>query len=84
MLRPERDQEAHRGYLPVSEEVRWCNWASVVLDYRVVEGHCPPVEIGGLRDWAALDIQLLHVFGYPQLKLTPLQRGHTGGAKEGF
>ena len=61
---PEREQEAHRGYLPMSEEVRRCYWASVVLDYRVGEGHCPLVEIGGLRDWAVLEIQLLHVSEY--------------------
>ena len=57
--------------------------ASVILDYRVGEGHCPLVETEGLRDWAVLEIQLLHVSGCPQLKLTPLEKGHIGGAKEG-
>ena len=79
----EREQEAHRGYLPASEEVRQCYLASVVLDYRVQEGHCPPVEIGGLRDQAVLEIQLLYVLGCPQLRLAPLEKGHTSGAKEG-
>ena len=80
---PERKQEAHRDYLPASEEVRRCYPASAVLDYRVGEGHCPRVEIRGLRNWAVLEIQLLHVSGCPQLKHMPLEREHTGGAKEG-
>ena len=80
---PEQEWEAHRGYLPTSEEVRQCYLASVVLDYRVGEGHCPLVEIGGLRDWAVLEIRLPYVSGCPQLRLTPLEKGHTSGAKEG-
>ena len=47
------------------------------------EGHSPLVAIGVLRDWAALEIQLLHVSGCPQLRLAPLEKEHTGGAKEG-
>ena len=57
--------------------------ASVVLDYRVGESHCSPVDIGGLRDWAVLEIQLLHISGCPQLRLVPLEKGHASGAKEG-
>ena len=47
------------------------------------KGQCPLVEIGGPRDWAVLEIQLLYVMGRPQLRLMPLEKGHTGGAKEG-
>ena len=83
MSHPEWEQEAHRGYLPTSEEVRWCYLASVVLDYRAGECHCPLVEIGGLRDWAVLEIRLPYISGCPQLRLAPLEKGHTGGAKEG-
>ena len=83
MPRLEQEREAPRGYLPTSEEVRQCYLASVVLDYRVGEGHCPLVEIGELKDWAVLEVQLLYVLGCPQLRLAPLEKGHTGGAKEG-
>ena len=83
MSRLEREQESHRGYLPRSKEVRRCYLASVVLDYRVGEGHCPPVVIGGLRDWDVLEIRLPYVLGCPQLRLTPLEKGRTGGAKKG-
>ena len=64
-------------------EVRRCYLVSDVLDYRIGEDHCPPVEIGGLRDWAVLEIWLSYVSGCPQLTLAPLKKGHTGGAKEG-
>ena len=53
----------------LSKEVRRCYLASVVMDYRVGEGHCPLVETGGLRDWTVMEIQLLNVSGCPQLRL---------------
>ena len=83
VVHPELEQEVHRGYLPASKEVRWCYWASVILDYRVGESHCHLVEIRRLRDWAVLEIQFLNVSGCPQLRLMPLEKGHTGGIKEG-